>query len=152
MTGISVGGKRVDISPSVFAIDEFNQGGTIIDSGTTVTNLVGRAYDALLAAFSAAAEYPISTSETRFDLCFYVGRGHSVPRFPSLVFHLDGVDLDLPQENYMLEAERRTFCLAIDRSTASLSVIGNVQQQNYRVLYDRQNSRLGFQPTSCVQE
>lgn len=151
MIGISVGGERLDISPDVFAIQDSGQGGTMLDSGTTVTNLGGKAYDALEQAFSKTAKYPTVSSETRFNLCFDVG-DDSEPKLPSLVFHLDGADLDLPQENYILQAEDGTLCLAIDRSTQSATIIGNIQQQNYRVLYDRQNTRIGFQPTACALE
>ncbi|CAM6089953.1 unnamed protein product [Calypogeia fissa] len=153
MFGISVGGNRLDISPDVFAIKTSGNGGTLIDSGTTVTNLAGAAYDALLESFSAAVnnDYSGTSSETKFDLCFDVG-DDSDPQFPSLVFHLEGMDLDLPQENYMLEAEDHTLCLAIDRSSDITTIIGNFQQQNFYILYDRENSRMGFQPTSCAPE
>jgi hypothetical protein len=127
-----------------------SRGGTILDCGTTVTNLVGAAYDRLADAFRSATNYPTISSETRFDVCFNVGDDRE-PHFPSLVFHLNGVDLNLPQENYMLEAENGIMCLTIDRSSDSITVVGNIQQQNYRVIYDRQNSRIGFQPSSCAE-
>ncbi|KAF9625064.1 hypothetical protein IFM89_017867 [Coptis chinensis] len=37
LTGISVGGQMLPISPSAFALDQSGDGGVIVDSGTTVT-------------------------------------------------------------------------------------------------------------------
>lgn len=45
LNGISVGDKLLNISSSVFAIDRVGGAGTIIDSGTTVTQLAKPAYD-----------------------------------------------------------------------------------------------------------
>lgn len=48
MTGISIGGNNLGLSQSTFAIDSSGRGGTIIDSGTTITMLTLNAYNAVL--------------------------------------------------------------------------------------------------------
>nr|GMC66428.1 aspartyl protease family protein At5g10770-like [Ipomoea batatas] len=55
LIGISVAGKQLNVDPSVFASP-----GTIIDSGTSITQLPSKAYSALATAFnqSMASKYP----------------------------------------------------------------------------------------------
>lgn len=49
MTGISVGGQDLNLAASVFALDQSTgRGGTIIDSGTTITMLTLPAYSAVV--------------------------------------------------------------------------------------------------------
>ncbi|KAG6541984.1 hypothetical protein Mapa_016621 [Marchantia paleacea] len=148
--GLSVGGKRLQIAQEVFAIQsETGRGGTIIDSGTTVTNLEKRAFDALVRAFRSAVSLPTAVSDSGFDLCFE-SRGRDLAKFPTLTFHLREVDLHLPLENYIVEAETDTLCLAIHRSSRSgFSIIGNIQQQNYHIIYDLENEQIGFKLTVC---
>jgi hypothetical protein len=49
MTGISIGGQDLNLAASVFALDQSTgRGGTIIDSGTTITMLTLPAYTAVV--------------------------------------------------------------------------------------------------------
>ncbi len=55
MVGISVGGNNLDIAASTFDIDSSGAGGTILDSGTTITMLTLPAYEAVLTVRDAQA-------------------------------------------------------------------------------------------------
>lgn len=48
ITGISVGTTKLSIDPKVFQISSSGTGGTIIDSGTTITYLQSSAYNAVV--------------------------------------------------------------------------------------------------------
>jgi hypothetical protein len=153
MTGISVGGYRLPIDPSVFTINEGDgTGGVIIDSGTTLTYLAQPAYDAVRAAFRSQISLPLvnGTWSDILDTCF---QWPPPPRrsitLPVVVFHFDGADMELPLQNYMLvDAISGGLCLAM-ASSEDGSIIGNFQHQNFHVLYDLENSFLSFVPAPC---
>ncbi|CAN6196149.1 unnamed protein product [Urochloa humidicola] len=153
MTGISVGGYRLPIDPAVFAINDTDgTGGTIIDSGTTITYLAEPAYAAVRAAFVSQIRLPLlnATDASVLDTCF---KWPPPPRqsltLPEVVFHFDGADMELPLQNYMLvDPVSGGLCLAMATSSDG-TIIGNFQHQNFHVLYDLENSLLSFVPAPC---
>ncbi|CAM6087897.1 unnamed protein product [Calypogeia fissa] len=151
LNGISVGGSLLSIPASAFAIDSSGSGGTILDSGTTITQLVGSAYKVVCQAFQSQMPYPqVSGSPAGLDLCFDVsGAGSSSVRVPTLTFHFDQADIDLPSENYFVTVDQDgTLCLAMAGSYG-FTIYGNIQQQNYQMLYDRVEGRVGFKQMQC---
>eukprot|EP01018_Ginkgo_biloba_P029538 Gb_22647 [translate_table: standard] len=121
LKGISVGGELLSIPPSTFAMDTSNGGGTIIDSGTVITGL---------------------------DTCYNISSGSI--ETPPITFHFEGgLDLELTQENILIKASDTVLCLAFKAMSDPPAIIGNVQQQNWRVVYDIPNARLGFAPERC---
>nr|ACN36289.1 unknown [Zea mays] len=154
MTGISVGGYLLPIDPAVFAINDTDgTGGTIIDSGTTITYLAEPAYDAVRAAFASQITLPLLnvTDASVLDTCF---QWPPPPRqsvtLPQLVLHFDGADWELPLQNYMLvdPSTGGGLCLAM-ASSSDGSIIGSYQHQNFNVLYDLENSLMSFVPAPC---
>ncbi|CAI0474255.1 unnamed protein product [Linum tenue] len=152
LEGISVGGSSLPIPASAFALQGDGSGGMIVDSGTTITYLEGVAYDEVKKAFVAAIDLPVDDSgSTGLDLCFDLPSGGSGDvEVPSLVFHFQGADLELPAENYMIaDSSAGVVCLAMGRSSG-MSIFGNVEQQNFLVLYDLGKETLSFTPTQCA--
>ena len=141
MTGISVGGKPLDIPRSAF------RGGMLIDSGTIVTELPETAYNALNAALRKAfAAYPMVASED-FDTC-YNFTGYSNVTVPRVALTFSGgatIDLDVP--NGILVKD----CLAFRESgpDVGLGIIGNVNQRTLEVLYDAGHGKVGFRAGAC---
>eukprot|EP01018_Ginkgo_biloba_P029558 Gb_20723 [translate_table: standard] len=115
LKGISVGGELLSIPPSTFALNKSNGGGTVIDSGSTISRLVEPAYSTLRDAFRKKLlnlKNRLVASDG-LDTCYNISSG--------------------------------TFAAISDPP----AIIGNVQQQNWRVVYDIPNSRLGFAPERC---
>nr|CAB3467909.1 unnamed protein product [Digitaria exilis] len=141
LTGISVGGKRLDVPPSAF------RAGMIIDSGTVVTELQHTAYNALQAAFrKAMAAYPLLPNG-ELDTC-YNFTGYSNVTVPKIAFEFSGggtIDLDVP--NGILLDD----CLAFQESGPDdgLGIIGNVNQRTLEVLYDAGRGKVGFRAGAC---
>lgn len=52
------------------------------------------------------------------------------------------------RDNYFQEQRARLMCLAVVPDNDA-SIIGNVQQQNFHVLYDVQDNKFLFAPTCC---
>lgn len=152
LLGISVGGTRVrGISASLFKLDQAGNGGVIIDSGTSVTRLTRTAYVALREAFRAgAANLKRAPEFSLFDTCYDLS-GRSEVKVPTVVLHFRGADVSLPATNYLIAVDNSgTFCFAFAGTMSGLSILGNIQQQGFRVVYDLAGSRVGFSPRGCA--
>ncbi|KAK7821725.1 aspartyl protease family protein 2 [Quercus suber] len=152
MLGISVGGRRVrGVTPSLFKLDPAGNGGVIIDSGTSVTRLTRPAYLAFRDAFRAGAPNLKRAPEfSLFDTCFDLS-GKTEVKVPTVVLHFRGADVSLPATNYLIPVDSSgTFCFAFAATLSGLSIIGNIQQQGFRVVYDLAGSRVGFAPRGCA--
>jgi len=115
LTGISVGGKQLDIPPAVFSKSK----GMIIDSGTVITELPHTAYAALRSAFrSAMSAYPLLPPTQDLDTSYNL-TGFSKVTVPTVALTFDGgatMDLDVPY-GILLEGYRPSRSQA--RTTSS---------------------------------
>ncbi|KAH0449731.1 hypothetical protein IEQ34_020423 [Dendrobium chrysotoxum] len=156
VTGLSVGGTKVaGVTESELRLDPATgRGGVIVDSGTSVTRLARSAYAALRDAFKAGAtESGLKLSPggfSLFDTCYDLA-GKTEVKVPTVVLHLaGGSDVSLPAENYLIPVDTRgTFCFAFAGTDSGVSIIGNIQQQGFRVVFDGAGGRVGFIPRGC---
>ncbi|MCO5571051.1 hypothetical protein L7F22_024782 [Adiantum nelumboides] len=151
---ISVGGKRLTVATSSLGLNltgfsphHKTTAGIVFDSGTTFTHLPTPAFIALSAAFSDALSMPRSSSTPRnLSLCY---QSQLPGALPSLSFHFyGGASMHLPPANYFISIDE-VFCLAFLQSPDDLAILGNVQQQNYHILYDLQAHTISFTPAHC---
>ncbi|EYU38885.1 hypothetical protein MIMGU_mgv1a026932mg [Erythranthe guttata] len=152
LNGVSVGGTRVPgIAASLFKLDPTGNGGVIVDSGTSVTRLTRPAYVALRDAFRIGASNLKRSSEfSLFDTCFDLS-GKTEVKVPTVVLHLEGADVSLPASNYLIPVDSEgKFCFAFAGTMSGLSIIGNIQQQGFRVVFDLAGNRVGFAPRGCA--
>ncbi|XP_047342591.1 aspartic proteinase NANA, chloroplast [Impatiens glandulifera] len=149
---VTVGGTRLQINPSIWSIDESGNGGTVVDSGTTLTFLAEPGYRQILAAFRRRIKFPSPAELTPgFDLCINIS-GVSKPSLPRLSFKLGGGSvLSPPPRNYFIDTADGVKCLALQpvNSPTGLSVIGNLMQQGFLFEFDKDRSQLGFTRHSC---
>ncbi|WOK96185.1 aspartic proteinase nepenthesin-2-like [Canna indica] len=152
LEGITVGGTRLQIPSSAFALQEDGTGGLIIDSGTSITYLEVAGYRQLKKAFLSQVQLPVADgSDVGLDVCFSTPAGSSGVEVPKLTFHFDGADMELPAENYMImDTSSGLMCLTI-LGSRGLSILGNFQQQNFQILYDLKNEGMSFVPAQCDQ-
>ncbi|CAA0831381.1 Eukaryotic aspartyl protease family protein [Striga hermonthica] len=156
LMGFSVGGNPVrGINPSLFKLSSSGSGGVIVDSGTSVTRLVQPAYNALRKAFNDSASSYLKPAKgfQILDTCFDL-RGLNDVNVPAVELHFQGAgaDLSLPASNILIPVDNKgTFCFAFAGKTSPdrLSIIGNFQQQGFRVSFDLDKKRIGFAPESC---
>ncbi|KAL8052805.1 hypothetical protein ABFX02_05G028800 [Erythranthe guttata] len=153
---VIVNDTKLPISPSVWAIDESGNGGTVVDSGTTLTFLAEPAYKKILAVFERLVKLPtLSEPIPGFDLCLNVSDGGGPPgtSLPQLSFQLAGGSVfSPPPRNYFIDAAEDVKCLALQpvASAAGFSVIGNLMQQGYTFEFDKDRARLGFTRRGCA--
>lgn len=148
LTGISVGGVALQASSSS------NKGGILIDSGTIITRLAPPIYKALKEEFlKQFSGYPRAPGFSILDTCFNL-RGYQEVDVPTLTMHFDGnaeMNIHVTGILYMVKTDGSQVCLAL----ASLAyydefgIIGNYQQKNQRVIYDTEDSKLGFAAETC---
>lgn len=146
LTTISVANKPLGVAAAYYRVP------TIIDSGTVISRLPTPVYTALRQAFvkTMSKKYPKAAGSSILDTC-YRGSLSSMSMVPSiqLVFQ-GGADLGLGVHNTLIEADKGIVCLAFAPSSETLAIIGNHQQQTFKVVYDISKSRVGFAPGACI--
>ncbi|KAJ0258411.1 Eukaryotic aspartyl protease family protein [Hirschfeldia incana] len=152
---ILVNGQAVDIPEETWSISSDGAGGTIIDSGTTLTYFAEPAYKIIKNRITEKVKekYNVFEDFPILDPCFNVsGVEGSNMELPELgIAFADGAVWNFPAENVFIWLSEEVVCLAIlGTPKSAMSIIGNYQQQNFHILYDTKRSRLGFAPTKCA--
>ncbi|GLJ14185.1 hypothetical protein SUGI_0227640 [Cryptomeria japonica] len=149
LTGISVGEELISIPAGTGK-------GTIIDSGTVISRLVEPAYNAMRDSFRRQmSNLTLARPSEPFDTCYKVPS--KAVKFPVITLHFENsLDLSLPMENTLFPGNARgsVLCLAFalppdGGDSNTVSIIGNYQQQNFRVVHDVPGSRLGIASENC---
>ena len=151
LKGISVGEEKVPLPEGIFNINSTGTGGFIIDSGTTYTVLRSEAYNSLVNTLSNAIHLPWRKYR-RFGICFEGRSDELASAGPDITFHFYGADFILTKQTTYVEVEKGLWCLAMlsSNSTRKLSILGNIQQQNYHVGYDLEAQVVSFAPVDCA--
>lgn len=150
---ITVGGETLNIPEETWGFTEDGGGGTIIDSGTTLSYFAEPAYELIKDAFiKSIKNYPLISDFPILKPCYNVS-GVDKLEMPSFRIQFkDGAEWNFPTQNYFIWVDQEVVCLAmLGTKRTAFSIIGNYQQQNFHVLYDTKKSRLGFAPTRCAE-
>ncbi|VAH61477.1 unnamed protein product [Triticum turgidum subsp. durum] len=85
-----------------------------------------------------------------FDTCYDLS-GRKVVKVPTVSMHFaGGAEAALPPENYLIPVDSKgTFCFAFAGTDGGVSIIGNIQQQGFRVVFDGDGQRVAFVPKGC---
>ncbi|KAJ7559792.1 hypothetical protein O6H91_04G101700 [Diphasiastrum complanatum] len=152
VTGISINGVALNIDVSKLQLTSSGSGGLIIDSGTTLTYLESSVYSALTDGFLKSAKNLRRAGGVQdLDTCFDLSGTDSSSAIPTISFHFQGgVTVDLPSSNILIEVDNKgIYCLAFSDSDFGMSIFGNVQQQTFRIGFDRDNKLLSFSSSQC---
>ncbi|XP_042756033.1 aspartyl protease family protein 2 isoform X2 [Lactuca sativa] len=152
---VIVAGETLDIPEHTWDLTADGFGGTIIDSGTTLSYFADPAYNIIKKAFMEKVKgYPLVNDFPILEPCYNVsGIADYKKDLPSFgILFDDGAVWNFPVDNYFIKLEpEEIVCLAVlGTPRSSLSIIGNYQQQNFHIMYDTKKSRLGFAPTRCA--
>ncbi|XP_060213847.1 aspartyl protease family protein 2-like [Lycium barbarum] len=150
---VIVGDEVLKIPAETWNMSPEGVGGTIIDSGTTLSYFAEPAYEIIKDAFvNKVKGYRIVQDFPILRPCYNVSgvENLELPSF-TIVFG-DGAVWNFPVENYFIKLDPEDIvCLAIlGTPHSAMSIIGNYQQQNFHILYDTKRSRLGYAPTRCA--
>lgn len=151
---IFVGGEKLQIPEENWNLSADGTGGTIIDSGTTLSYFSDPAYRIIKEAFLRKVKgYKLVEDFPILHPCYNVSSTDKL-EFPEFGIQFsDGAVWNFPVENYFIRIEQLDIvCLAmLGTPKSALSIIGNYQQQNFHILYDTKNSRLGYAPMRCAE-
>ncbi|CAA3016847.1 aspartic ase PCS1-like [Olea europaea subsp. europaea] len=147
MTGIIIGGKKLNIPVSVFRPDSGGSGQTMIDSGTQYTFLVDEAYSKRCVTKQG---YMHGGS---LDMCFD-GNPIEIGRLiGDMVFQFEnGVDILINKERILDDVGGGVNCIGIGRSSllgTSSNIFGNYHQENQWVEFDLVGRKVGFSAADC---
>ncbi|XP_050382146.1 probable aspartyl protease At4g16563 [Argentina anserina] len=159
---VIVGKKPVKIPYKYLVPGEDDNGGTIVDSGSTFTFMERPVFEAVAEAFAAQMEKYTRARDienrTGLKPCFDISKEDKVD-FPELVFQFKGgAKMALPLNNYFaLVTSDGVVCLTIVTDGAAgpgvaagpAVILGSFQQQNFYVEYDLERERFGFRKQNC---
>ncbi|CAK9156045.1 unnamed protein product [Ilex paraguariensis] len=156
MVGIRIGGKKLDIPPSVFRPDAGGSGQTMIDSGTEYTFLVEAAYSKVREEIVRLVGSKLKKGyvyEGALDTCFD-GDGMQIGRLiGDMVLEFEkGLEIVVGKDRILDDVGGGVHCLGIGRSDSlgiASNIIGNFHQQNLWVEFDLANRRVGFGKADC---
>ncbi|XP_078445802.1 aspartic proteinase nepenthesin-1-like [Wolffia australiana] len=155
--GVKVGGRLLDVAPEVWALRaDGGGGGTILDSGSTLSYLPEQAYRAIQRAVLEQVRYPVVEGLPVLSPCFDVAGAARVELPDLVIVFADGAEWRVPHDNYFVtlggEGEAEVVCLAMlpTPTSSSFAILGNYLQQNFLVVYDVDRSRLGIAPADCA--
>lgn len=157
LQGIRIGGRKLNIPPTVFRPDASGSGQTMIDSGSYFTFLVDEAYNKVRDEIVRVVGPKIKRGYVYAgvaDTCFQVVNTAEIGRLVGdMVFVFDkGVEIVAPKERILADVGGGVHCLAIGRSNmlgAASNIIGNFHQQNHWVEFDLVSRRVGFGEADC---
>ncbi|XP_031374220.1 aspartic proteinase CDR1-like [Punica granatum] len=145
VTDLMVDEERLNIPPALFRMGPKGRPGTIIDTGTTFSEFVPGAFNALVEYINAVQalqlQFPIKDSD--FDLCFA-----DISFAPKVTIMFENLNFELSKENTWEQIEPRKYCLAILRGDR-INIIGMSQQKNVNVGYDLKNKVVSFKDMAC---
>ncbi|XP_010558952.1 PREDICTED: aspartic proteinase CDR1 isoform X2 [Tarenaya hassleriana] len=155
LMGIRVAGKQLPLNPSVFD----GEYGTVLDSGTTYAYLPNAAFSALKEAVMRKVSElkQIDGPDPNFkDICFSIATRDALElskTFPAveMVFK-SGQTWLLSPENYLFRHSKMkgAYCLGVfPNGNDHTTLLGGIVVRNTLVVYDRENSKVGFWRTNC---
>ncbi|KAJ1410564.1 Xylanase inhibitor, C-terminal [Sesbania bispinosa] len=156
LQGIRIGGKNLNIPPSVFRPNAGGSGQTMIDSGSEFTFLVDEAYNKVRDEVVRLAGGRMKKGYVYggvCDMCFD-GDAMEIGRLVGdMVFEFEkGVEIVIRKERVLADVGGGVHCVGIGRSErlgAASNIIGNFHQQNLWVEFDLANRRVGFGEADC---
>ncbi|KAI3466035.1 hypothetical protein Pfo_022698 [Paulownia fortunei] len=146
LTDISVAGKRMGLSPSLFSL---RNGKVFLDTGIMYTVLAKRAYDKVNKAFASYFKGKLERVGGAFynmEPCYKMTPGFK--DFPTMTFHFQGA-ADLVAKNTHI-TDGNVACTAVARG--SRTIIGAVQQWNTRFMFDINANVLKFYSDDCAND
>ncbi|XP_013603660.1 PREDICTED: aspartic proteinase nepenthesin-2-like isoform X2 [Brassica oleracea var. oleracea] len=156
LTGIRVAGKDLLLDSRAFD----GEHGVVLDSGTTYAYLPDAAFSAFEEALMREASplKKIDGPDPNFkDTCFHVAPSNDAAGlstiFPSveMVFK-SGQSWLLSPENYLFRHSKvhGAYCLGVfPNGKDHTTLLGGIVVRNTLVVYDRENSKVGFWRTNC---
>ncbi|KAL3637017.1 hypothetical protein CASFOL_019316 [Castilleja foliolosa] len=161
LEGIKIGWKTVEFDPNILrrSSSEYT-GGMVVDTGSTFSfiplSVLTSFEDSISQVIGKGLIRPNNTityNDYYTRLCYNGVVTRDLKRFPSVKLRFQGgAIMELTADNIFQQIDDQCFCLAILPSEAlgtTISILGNLMQQNFYVAYDLLANKLSFKRTDC---
>jgi len=153
---IYVGNNSIDI-PSFFYWTTNDVIGGFVDSGTNIFLVAPAMFQSIQNIFQTKYSNLPGVMNLLFNgACVSDSQmGNQLPNFPNIVVVApdeNGMNftLSMPPQSYLMHVQG-SYCLGIAGNAGTGIILGDVFMQNYYIVFDRDNNRLGFAPLKqCV--
>ncbi|KAG5515645.1 hypothetical protein RHGRI_036628 [Rhododendron griersonianum] len=154
LESISVSGQTLSIDSSVFATS--SNGGTIVDSGTTLAYIAEGAYAPLVSGITSAVSQSSVRSVPSIDgnKCYQTTSNISEV-FPTVNLNFaGGASMLLYPEDYLLQlnsvAGAAVWCIGFQQTEGQgITILGDLFLQNKIIVYDLTDQRIGWTNYDC---
>ncbi|KAG2301380.1 hypothetical protein Bca52824_030031 [Brassica carinata] len=152
IVGISIGDTMLNIPSQVWDVKK--GGGTILDSGTSLTFLADAAYKAVVSGLERflVGVKRIKPKGLPIEYCYATSKFDD-SKLPQLSFHFKGGGARFApyRKSYLIHAAPGIRCLGfVSAGAPATNVIGNIMQQNHLWEFDLGASTLSFAPSTCL--
>lgn len=155
LNGVAVGGEMVPIPAELFEIRGPEDGGTLFDSGTTITWFPPDAYIMFRDQFREKTRSFFDWARPRdiFDTCYRIPRHSLLGRVASVEFYFKGVGvpytLQIDQILQLVDRKKRVYCLAFTNHFKNYTILGNWQFQRVGLSFNLAAKTLNINPDFC---
>ncbi|KAJ9540511.1 hypothetical protein OSB04_027017 [Centaurea solstitialis] len=154
LQSISVNGQTLAIDPSTFAISDNNQGGTIIDSGTTLAYLAEEAYNPFVEAITQSVSQSVQPLISKGNRCYLITSSVS-NIFPTVSLNFaGGASMILKPQDYLLQQNSvggaEVWCIGFQTiQNQGITILGDLVLKDKIVVYDLGRQRIGWVNYDC---
>ncbi|KAI7756623.1 hypothetical protein M8C21_021374 [Ambrosia artemisiifolia] len=154
LRSISVNGQTLSIDPSVFAISD-NQGGTIVDSGTTLSYLAEDALNPFVDAITQSVSQSVQPLISKKANKCYIITSSVSDVFPPVSFNFEGgASMHLRPQDYLLQQNSvggaEVWCIGFQSiSNQGITILGDLVLKDKIIVYDLGGKRIGWSDYDC---
>ncbi|KAK1409967.1 hypothetical protein QVD17_36498 [Tagetes erecta] len=150
MQSISVNGQTLSIDPSTFATSD-TQGGTIIDSGTTLAYLAQDAYKPFVDAITQSVSQSVQPLITKKNQCYIITSSVSDIFPPVSLNFAGGVSMNLRPQDYLVQQNSvggaEVWCIGFQEN--EITILGDLVLKDKIIVYDLGGQRIGWADYDC---
>ncbi|KAG7543524.1 Xylanase inhibitor C-terminal [Arabidopsis thaliana x Arabidopsis arenosa] len=152
LKGMDVDGEPIDLPPSLASTN--GDGGTIIDSGTTLAYLPQNLYNSLIEKITAKQQVKLHMVQETFA-CFSF-TSNTDKAFPVVNLHFeDSLKLSVYPHDYLFSLREDMYCFGwqsggmTTQDGADVILLGDLVLSNKLVVYDLENEVIGWADHNC---
>ncbi|CAA0807488.1 Eukaryotic aspartyl protease family protein [Striga hermonthica] len=163
LVGAAIGETNLELDPKMFRrnSDDYT-GGMVVDSGTTLSFIPQVALTSFEDTTRHLIENELGLNLRPNDtiaygpytrLCYNGVVTRDLERFPNVKLSFEGgAVMELTPDNIFQQVDDHNFCLAILPSEimkTTISILGNLMQQNFYIAFDVEAKKLSFKRMKC---
>ncbi|KAM6568718.1 hypothetical protein CsatB_016703 [Cannabis sativa] len=152
LQSIAVNGQILSIDPAVFSTS--GNGGTIVDSGTTLAYLVEEAYNPFVSAVTNFVSQSVTPIISKGNQCYIVPTSVSDIFPPVSLNFAGGATMVLKPEEYLMRqglvGAAALWCVGFQKvQSGGITILGDLVLKDKIFVYDLAHQRIGWANYDC---